>query len=71
MNQTIRYPINNAAAGFAGAHAGPRAPGLVERMRQYFATRRALSEVRSLDARMLRDIGLDAAQIEEAVRGKY
>jgi|JI102314A1RNA_FD_contig_31_1059288_length_385_multi_2_in_0_out_0_1 uncharacterized protein YjiS (DUF1127 family) len=43
----------------------------VQRVQHFFATRRALMEVRSLDDRMLRDIGLDAAQIESAVRGKY
>ncbi|MBL8705131.1 MAG: DUF1127 domain-containing protein [Rhodospirillales bacterium] len=42
----------------------------VQRVQQYFATRRALMEVRSLDERMLRDIGLDQAQVEAAVRGK-
>lgn len=44
---------------------------LAERVQHYFAMRRALMEVRSLDDRMLRDIGLDAAQVESAVRGKY
>ena len=46
------------------------APSLAQRVRHYFATRRALNEVRSLDERMLRDIGLDASQVEAAVRGK-
>ncbi len=47
------------------------APSLAQRVSHFFATRRALMEVRSLDDRMLRDIGLDAAQVESAVRGKY
>ena len=42
----------------------------VQRVHHFFVTRRALNEVRSLDERMLRDIGLDAAQVEAAVRGK-
>jgi len=49
-----------------------RAPSanFVQRVQNFFATRRALMEVRSLDDRMLRDIGLDQAQVEAAVRGK-
>lgn len=46
------------------------APSLAQRVQHFFATRRALMEVRSLDERMLRDIGLDQAQVEAAVRGK-
>lgn len=46
------------------------APSIARRIRQFFATRRALTEVRSLDERMLHDIGLDQAQVEAAVRGK-
>lgn len=43
---------------------------VVQRVQQYFAMRRALNEVRTLDERMLRDIGLDQSQVEAAVRGR-
>ena len=66
MNQTM----TNAAARL-DHRAASATPGPIERLRRYLATRRALREVQSLDDRMLRDIGLDAAQIESAVRGKY
>lgn len=33
--------------------------------------RKVIDQLHRLDDRMLRDIGLDAAQIESAVRGKY
>jgi len=70
MNHTMRHPLNSPAAGFAGAQAPATMTGLVDRVRKYFATRRALAEVRSLDERMLRDIGLEAHQIDSAVRGR-
>jgi len=68
MSQTLTNSASRLAA--RTPNTAPAA-GLFERVRQYFAQRRALMEVRSLDDRMLRDIGLDQAQVESAVRGKF
>lgn len=70
MSHTLtKSALTLAPASLAPAALAPAA-SLVQRVRNYFAMRRALMEVRSLDERMLRDIGLDQAQVEAAVRGK-
>ena len=48
-------------AHFSNAHR----PGLASRIRDHFATRRALQQVSSLEPHLLRDIGLNP----DAVRG--